>query len=170
MAEGYKKIRKRGVCFINLIFPEYRETMKIALCSSAVFRKECVEIQEKLEKQGHEGLLYTDRVAVNGKIVPVEDYYKMRKENLTKDLLDIKTDLMWEHFRSIEKSDAVLVINIDKKGVQGYVGGNTFLEMGLAFYLGKRIFLWKSPSKELPHYEEMMAMKPDVIEGDLQRI
>lgn len=50
----------------------------------------------------------------------------------------VENDLIREHFRNIDRSDAILVINYEKKGVPGYVGGNTFLEMGHAFSQGKR--------------------------------
>ena len=78
-------------------------------------------------------------------------------------------DFIREHFRIIEKVDAVLVVNETKHKVKGYIGGNTFLEMGIAFYLGKKIYLlYTIPKME---YElELHAMRPVVLNGDLSKL
>jgi hypothetical protein len=54
--------------------------------------------------------------------------------------------------------------------MKGYVGGNTFLEMGIAYCLGKKVFIWKKPSEALPYFEEIAAIKPVNIEENLDRI
>jgi hypothetical protein len=94
----------------------------------------------------------------------------MRKENLTNDLLKIKTKLIDKHIKRIENSDAILVLNFDKDKRKGYIGGNTFLEMGIAYYLGKKIFVWKNPSKDLFYFEEIEALNPIIINEDLGKI
>ena len=78
-------------------------------------------------------------------------------------------DFIREHFKKIEQCETVLVVNPDKNGVKGYIGGNTFLEMGIAFYLGKKIYLlYDIPKME---YElELQAMRPIVLGGDLSRL
>ena len=144
--------------------------MKITICSSAFFVKEVYEIKEKLEEKGHEVFVFPQKVKVNEKLIDVEEYYRMRKDNLTHDLLKIKTQLMNEHLERIKNSDAILVLNFDKDGKEGYIGGNTFLEMGVAYYLGKKIFLWKMPSKNLPYFEEILALNPIVVEEDIEKI
>ena len=42
--------------------------------------------------------------------------------------------------------------------------------MGVAYYLGKKIFLWKMPSKNLPYFEEILALNPIVVEEDIEKI
>ena len=37
-----------------------------------------------------------------------------------------------EHFKKIVKSDAIVVVNFEKKGYYGYIGGNVLMEMALA--------------------------------------
>jgi len=125
--------------------------MKITICSSAFFARETYKIKQKLEEKGHEVFVYPQEIEVNGKTIHVTDYYKMRKDNLTGDLLKIKTTLVDKHIEKIKNSNAVLVLNLDKDGKNGYIGGNTFLEMGIAYYLNKKIFLWKKPSENLSH-------------------
>jgi nucleoside 2-deoxyribosyltransferase len=144
--------------------------MRIAICSSALFAKQSREIKEKLEKIGFEVFLYPQKVEVNGKMIDVGEYHKMRKSNLTQELLKIKGKLIDEHIEKIKNSDAILVLNLDKGEDRGYVGGNTFLEMGIAYCLGKKVFVWKRPSEDLPYFEEIMALNPILIEENLEKI
>jgi len=144
--------------------------MRIAICSSALFAKQSREIKGKLEKRGFEVFLYPQKVEVNGKMIDVSEYHKMRKSNLTQELLKIKRKLIDEHIEKIKNSDAILVLNLDKGEDRGYVGGNTFLEMGIAYCLGKKLFIWKKPSEDLPYFEEIMALNPILIEENLEKI
>jgi hypothetical protein len=63
----------------------------------------------------------------------------------------------------------VLILNYSKKEIANYIGANTLIEMGLAFYLHKKIFLL-NPIPEISYKEEILAMKPIVINGDLNKI
>jgi hypothetical protein len=56
----------------------------------------------------------------------------MRKKKLSRELLVTKKQLMDEQIDKIRNSDAVLILNFDKPKNPGYIGGNTFLEMGIA--------------------------------------
>ena len=83
----------------------------------------------------------------------------------------IKHDLIRRHFKLIKKSDAILVINEEKAGIKNYIGGNTFLEMGFAHVLDKKIFLLNPIPKSLKLiYQELVAMKPVAIRGDFDLI
>lgn len=144
--------------------------MRIAICSSALFAGKSREVKERLERMGFEVFLYPQTVEVNGKMMDVNEYYRMRKNSLTRELLKIKRQLIDEHFEKIKRSDAVLVLNLDKGENRGYVGGNTFLEMGIAYFLGKKVFMWKKPSEDLPYFEELMALNPIFVEEDLEKI
>ncbi len=144
--------------------------MKITICSSAFFTNEAYEIKQKLEEKGHEVFVYPNEVEVNGKTIHAREYYNMRKNILTDDLLNIKTKLIDRHIEKIKESDAVLILNLDKDGKDGYIGGNTFLEMGIAYYLNKKIFIWKKTLANLPYFEEVMALKPVIINEKLENI
>jgi hypothetical protein len=144
--------------------------MKLTICSSAHFAHESREIKRKLEKKGVEALLYPQTVKVREKTMTVDEFYVMRKKNLTEELLKTKKQLMDEHIDKIKNSDAILVLNFDKPKNRGYVGGNSFLEMGVAYALAKKVFIWKKPSNTLPYYEEIMAMRPIIIEENLEKI
>ncbi|MCD6368067.1 MAG: hypothetical protein J7L45_03215 [Candidatus Aenigmarchaeota archaeon] len=144
--------------------------MIITICSSAFFAKESFDIKKKLEDRGHTVFIYPEEIKIDDKIIHVTDFYNMRKNNLTNDLVNVKSVLIKEHFKNIENSDAILVLNFDRDGEEGYVGGNTFLEMGVAYYLNKKIFLWKFPMKKLPYFEEILSMNPRIIDGDIDKI
>ena len=79
-------------------------------------------------------------------------------------------DAIREFWRLMQGADAILVANYDKHGIENYIGGNTFLEMGFAHVLDQKIFLL-NPIPEMPYYKtEIEALKPVVIHGDLGRI
>jgi len=145
--------------------------MKITICSSAFFIKEVEKIKEKLEEKGYQVFIFPQKVELEGEILEVTQFYEMRKKDCFNEAYwRLKNKLMEEHIRKIERSDAILVLNQDKDGISGYIGGNTFLEMGLAYYLNKKIFLWKKPSEDLPFFEEIMALKPIIIDENLEKI
>ena len=75
-----------------------------------------------------------------------------------------------KHFRKIDASDCVLITNYEKKGIDNYTGGNTFLEMGYAYGTGKKIFILHQLPKESPYIEEILGMQPIVLEGDISKI
>ncbi|MCK4355105.1 hypothetical protein KAW43_01995 [Candidatus Parcubacteria bacterium] len=143
--------------------------MKITICSSAVFTKECYEIKKKLERKNHLVFIWSPEIGVNGNTVSMEDFHAMRKNNLTEDLLKLKKSLIDEHIERIKNSDAVLVLNFDKNGIKNYIGGNTFLEIGFAYVLGKKIFLL-NPIPDINYKEEIEAMSPVVLDSDLSKI
>ena len=143
--------------------------MKITICSSAFFTKECYEIKKELERKNHLVFIWSPEIGVNGNTVSMKDFHAMRKNNLTGDLLKLKKSLIDEHIERIKDSDAVLVLNFDKNGIKNYIGGNTFLEMGFAYVLGKKIFLL-NPIPGINYKEEIEAMSPLILCGDLNKI
>lgn len=74
------------------------------------------------------------------------------------------------HFRKIDDSDCILVTNYEKKGIENYIGGNTFLEMGYAYGTGKKIFVLNELPKASAYKEEMLGMQPIVLNGDISLI
>jgi len=78
-------------------------------------------------------------------------------------------DLIREHWRKIQRSDAILVVNEDLPGRPRHIGGNTFLEMGFAHVLELPIYMMQPPP-DTSYASEMLAMDPIVLHGDLSRI
>lgn len=136
--------------------------MKIAICGSMKFHKEMIETKKRLEDAGHSVVIPSGAYDFEKN----EAYMKTDEEKIN---VKIEHDLIREHFKFIQDSDAILVLNYEKNGIPGYIGGNTFLEMGLAFWLGKKIYLL-NPIPEMDYLTEMYAMQPEVINGDLTKI
>jgi len=86
-----------------------------------------------------------------------------------KQFTEIKTRLARENLANVERCDCLLILNYDHRGQKNYVGGNSFMEMVLAFYLGKPIFLLNKIPEKMPYTEEIKAFKPIVV-GSLERL
>lgn len=132
--------------------------MKIAICGSLTFYQEMREAEKALTALGHTPLVpkSLDLIDKKGFTKPVTVAERLAAEK--------QYDFIREHFRKIESADAVLVVNPPKNGIDGYIGGNTFLEMGIGFYLGKKLYVLYA----LPHmgYElELASMHPTVVDG-----
>ncbi len=68
------------------------------------------------------------------------------------------------------QSHAVYLANYDKNGVAGYIGGNSFLEIGLAFYKRIPIFLLNDIPQQVNYREELIALNPIVIGKDWRKL
>jgi hypothetical protein len=139
--------------------------MKIALCHSFYSMdlvEKVIEIRDRLTKMRHKVFTapYLEISAVElQKLISDKDYVDVMKPKLIK-----------EHFDNILESDAILVVNLDKNGMENYIGGNTFAEMMFAFYKNKKIFLF-NPIPEIEIFnDELKAVKPIVINGNLNLI
>jgi len=136
--------------------------MIITICGSMQFHEEMAKAQAELEARGLRVL-----VPIELGNTKTNEAYMSRDED--KISTKIEYDFIREHFRKIEKSDAILVLNSEKKGIAGYIGGNTFLEMGYAFGLRKKIYLLY-PVPKMEYSVEMHAMKPIILYGDLKKL
>ena len=94
--------------------------MKITIYGSITFYDEMLEIKEKLEQLGHQVKLPPFEVKdENGNMISVKEYYSKRKAetNNTSWIWDRKEEAMKLHFKKIELSDAVLILNFDSSVV-----------------------------------------------------
>lgn len=136
--------------------------MKIAICASMVFTEKILEVKKELEKMDHECF-------VSGF---ADDYVGKSENEIEKLKLFHKfaKDAIREFWEKIKKSDAILVLNYDRKGVENYVGGNTLMEIGFAHVLNKKVFLMNSVP-DIEYYKtEIETMQPIIINGDLSLI
>lgn len=127
------------------------------------FAQEMHHVATQLQQQGHqvhlpEGTLDYASAGV-GMIDKPEDA-----------ALKLENDLIRKHYALIEGSDAVLIVNLNKGGVENYFGANSFLEIGFAHVLNKKIFLLNGIPEIAFCREEVEAMQPTVIGGDLSRV
>lgn len=140
----------------------------ITLCSSVSFYKDVLSIEKQLKKLGFKTKIpKTARIMAANKNFNVADY-KTWYANPTD--YKIKTALMNGHFKKVIASDAILVINNEKNGIAGYIGGNVLMEMTAAHLYKKPIFLWNAISAGFTIEEEIRGLNPVMINRDLSKI
>lgn len=98
----------------------------ITLCGSLKFQKEMMIIAEKMALEGN---------CILTPVYPIIENCERTDEQLKK--------LKKEHFKRIELSDAILVINKNN-----YIGDSTKLEIEYAQKLGKKIMYYTDLIKE----------------------
>ena len=137
----------------------------VTICSSANFYRHVVDIQEQLEKLGFRVIIpHTAKVMKKTGDFDVNHYRTWLKDK--KDYHK-KTWLIREHFKEVANSDIVLVVNHEKHGTPNYIGGNVLMEMALAFHLGKPIYILNEIPSESLFLEEIIAMNPIAMRGNL---
>ncbi len=80
-----------------------------------------------------------------------------------------KDRLIREHLDKISESDAIFVFNEAKKGIAGYVGGNSLMEMAFAYAQGIEIFLLNDASA-MGYADEILGMRPITLNGKVEAI
>lgn len=141
--------------------------MKIVICGSSVFKEKMIEYQKLLLDLGHEGVVHPDYLAfINGekqevwsKISGGEHYEAKKSQGYIK----------W-YYNAIVSSDAILVLNFDKRGIKNYIGGNTLMEIAFAHVHDKKIFLLNNIPEEVSYVDEIKAMFDLVLNNDLKKI
>jgi predicted RNA-binding protein with PUA domain len=136
--------------------------MKIIICGSMSASKEMVESEKKLVELGHEVILpeFTHEYA------QMETLSKMHTESARN---KVEYDLIRGYFDKIKSGDAILIVNVERKNIPGYIGGNSFLEMGFAHILNKPIYLLNQ-IPEIGYKDEIEAMNPIILNGVLENI
>lgn len=153
--------------------------MKITICGSIGFYKEMESARDRLLKMGYE--VKIPELALE---MPIE-FTEGKKTYFGKHIEDnggidafpaghkvwsFKEGAIRDHYEKIDWADAILVINEEKRGVKGYIGGNTLIEIGVAFYSKKPIYILNPVSSELSYKQEIMGMKSIFLNGDLRNI
>ena len=69
----------------------------------------------------------------------------------------------------MKEYEVVLVVNPEKTGVAGYIGGNTLIEMAFGHVLGKKLYVLY-PLPDLSYTAEILAMQPMVLNGDVSKL
>jgi diphthamide synthase subunit DPH2 len=140
----------------------------IVICCSATFYKHANEVADELEKRGYKAVVpYNARQMCNNGNYNAEEYktWYQNPEDFKK-----KSDYIRWHFDEVDKGDAVLVVNDEKKGLKGYIGANTLMEMGIAFFQQKPIFVLNPIDKDPPNWEEIVGMGSIMLDGDLSKV
>jgi len=144
--------------------------MKISICGSITASKKLIEIAEILEAKDIDvELPYSTKMIREGKIT-LKDYCEVKAKQGDGCFRErANEDFIKKYFKEISKSDAILVVNEEKNGVKGYIGGNALMEIAFAYVLDKRIYLLNE-IPDISYKDEIIAMNPEVIHGDLSCI
>lgn len=153
--------------------------MKITICGSIGFYPEMEAARDQLLACGHEVKIPELALEVPAQYGGGRKVYfgQFIEQNGGVDafpagheIWSLKEGAIRDHYAKIDWCDGVLVVNPEKRGVAGYVGGNTLIEIGVAFYGGKRIFILNDVSPTLTYKQEILGMKPLVLHGNLSLV
>ena len=125
------------------------------------FARDILKIKEQLENDNH---------IVS---IPPDTYDSLEKPDLNMDLdFCIQNDLLMRCFQRVQQNDAILVLNYEKNGVEGYIGGASLMEIAIAYYLRKKIFILNElPSElDLRYVCEIKQAKPIILDGNLKNL
>ncbi len=136
--------------------------MKIGISGSMHFTEQMLEVRDQLRALGHDAF-------TTGMTEPFigASFAEKEKVIIAQKMQD---DAIREFWRLMRDADALLVLNMDHRGIRHYIGGNAFLEMGFAHVLNQKIFLWNPLPDQPYNRSEIEAMRPVVIDGDVRLI
>ncbi|MDO8592864.1 MAG: hypothetical protein Q7R92_03815 [bacterium] len=138
--------------------------MKITISGCMTFAEQMLAAQKVLQELGHTAY------------IPVDTELCVKAPELSDNLEHCQTyseiDLDKDHFNKIADSDAILVLNYPKNNIDGYIGGATLMEIGVARHLDKKIFILHElpPKDALKYVLEIQLAKPIILEGDINNI
>ena len=120
--------------------------MKILIHASLDFVKDLVFAQKSIEGLTKHEVLLPELIR----------YQYIRDEQGDDEAFTkIKNRLTKENISNVEKCDCLLILNHNHRGIENYVGGNSFIEMIIAFYLKKPIYLLLSLEKRIGNRKEL---------------
>ena len=115
---------------------------KIIIAGSATFYKEALELKQELENRNYYVIDYPKKINDD-----IELEYKEAYETF---------------YDNLSKTDDLLLLNLDKKGIEGYIGYESFAELSnlvvkkIQINNDHKIYIYKMPSKEVGCYDEIM--------------
>lgn len=141
--------------------------MKIYVLGSNSFMREMVDAKNALREAGFDSFIHPHyEELVSGK--RPEDIVRIHEGEHAE--IKRKYDYFREHYRNILASHAILIVNGTKRGIQNYIGGNVLIEMGQAYVNDKKIFFLNGMPVGLSYQDEIEAMDPIPLNGDILSI
>lgn len=142
--------------------------MRVIICGSISAAEEILAAQRELEALGHEVEvpLSVKDAALRRKDAELRERGAREGERAD---VKIEHDLIRGHYEKMKRADAVLVVNPERKGIPGYIGGNTFIEMAFAHVLRKPLSCLHA-LPEMAYSSELIAMRPRILDGDVRNL
>lgn len=133
--------------------------MKVLIHSSLDFKSEMIYAKRYIERNSQASIILPD----------LKRYQHIRDDfgddtTFTK----IKNRLTKQNIKLVEETDFLFILNITHRDIINYVGGNSFLEMVIAFYLNKPIYLLNEIPCNMSYTEEIKSFYP-IITNSLER-
>jgi len=126
------------------------------------FSEKMLGVAEDLKRLGHEPILSNFVQSFPGKDDTEKEKIKLEQK--------FEEDAMKRDWATMEKADALLVINLERHGIANYIGGNTLFELAAGYFNGKQIFLY-NPIPDISYYKtELEAVKPVILNKDLGKM
>lgn len=138
--------------------------MTITLCGSLTFNQEMLQLQEDLEAMGH--MVDIPESANHNQS---KEWWADLEQNDRAEYVRFKQERIRGHFDKVVRDEAIVVANYPKKGIDGYIGANTLMEISLAFYKGKKIYFLFPNSQEFMT-DEIEVFQPIILNGDLTKL
>jgi hypothetical protein len=142
--------------------------MNIAVCSSASFYTKVIAFSYDLEKVGINAIL--PKTAAKMKAEGRENDEAVIDWSKSSVSYHGKAVLIRGHFDEIAKSGGILVANYEKHGKQNYIGPNVLMEMSIAFYLHKPIYILNGVPQNSPLIDEILGLEPVFLDGNISKI
>jgi len=101
--------------------------------------------------------------------IPRSYWDNLKKTNVERFVKE-KGSASKRYFNKIKNSEAILVFNPDKNGAKNYIGGNTLMEIAIAFEQNKKIFVLNELPEESGFHDELIMLRPVCLKGDLTKI
>ena len=141
---------------------------EVVICSSAAFYKQVLEVEQELKKLGFRVTL----PLTAGKMKKSGDFNVEHYKTWYKNASDYKRKafLTKHHFNKVKKGDIVLVLNYEKNGIAGYIGGAVLAEMLIGLHYGKKIYVLNPIPEGLSYTEELYGALPIILNGKLELI
>lgn len=114
---------------------------KIIIAGSATFYKEALELKQELENKNYYVIDYPKKINND-----IELEYKEAYETF---------------YDNLSKTDDLILLNLDKNGIEGYIGYESFAELSnlvvkkIQINNEHKIYIYKMPSKEVGCYDEI---------------
>lgn len=128
--------------------------MKVLVHASLDLKEDMVIAKKYIEEK-------TNAIVILPELTRYQDIRDVDGDDET--FTKIKNRLTKDNFRNVEICDFLLILNNTHRGVENYIGGNSFMEMVVAFYLKKPIFLLNPIPENMPYTEEIKSLYPIVI-------
>ena len=137
--------------------------MKIFLAASSAFWDKLPEVKTELEGLGHEVRLPSTFEDPELEERTWENGGHAAHVKLIRQLFKDSEELVGKW------CDGIYLLNYEKNGVPGYVGGAALIELYIAHRERKKIFL-ENEVRKGPMYDEIMGFDPVFVKGNAQLI